>query len=731
MLHRPDAGRQQRGPVPQPMVRAQLEKILASETFSRSERLSRFLRFIVEETLDGRAAGIKERVLALELYGRSTDFDAAMDPIVRVDARRLRDKLREYYAQFPDAPVAIGLPRGGYIPSFETNPGASPPAAATKLEAAPTHVPRTPPPGWVLPAIAVAGIALFAAAVWWAYVRGSRDVPPRLVPLTSLPGDERWPALSPEGNFLAFTCSTASDLDAADICVKAVGSDVFRPVLRTPEAEYRPAWSPDGREIAFSRAAHGKELGIFIVPRAGGSERRVSQTGTAVAWIPNGRSILIRDRLDSEPGPSAIFEVDVDSLSRRRLTEPRIGAGDWSFDVSPDGATIALIRYQRPGLADLYVMPITGGEPRRLTNWNSVLSGPAWTPDGKEIVYAVNDRLWRISASAAQPDHGSPISGIPMPAGHVSISRPRSGQTARLVFHTPQQQVTLRKIALDATDPGGAFQRVLTVAPSTRKDMPGHFSPDGSKLAFTSTRGSTDYELWVADSDGSHPRQLTTLGGNGLMLAHAWSPDGGRILFETAVDGNTDLFVIPAAGGKPVRLTTTPAIEALADWSSDGRWIYYTRVVSGLDATIWRIPSEGGAPEQITTEVGSEPHPSPDGRHIYYVDRPPLDTTIAARLMRIPAAGGSSEVIRERVFPLYWSRGDKGIYFLAEEGQSHSIYLYRFADQKIARVGGLPFRPTVRPQGRGRLTVSLDGRWAVINATDRWEGDLMLWDGFK
>ena len=84
--------------VPDALVRSQLENVLASELFSRSERLSAFLRFVVEETLNGRGETLKEPVLAHQLYGKEADFDGASNPIVRVDARRLRDKLREYYA---------------------------------------------------------------------------------------------------------------------------------------------------------------------------------------------------------------------------------------------------------------------------------------------------------------------------------------------------------------------------------------------------------------------------------------------------------------------------------------------------------------------------------------------------------------------------------------------------------------------------------------------------------
>jgi TolB-like protein/Tfp pilus assembly protein PilF len=113
----PQRGRQR--PPPDSLVRSQLDKVLASELFLRSERLSGFLRFVVEETLNGRGETLKEPVLAHQLYGKAADFDGATNPIVRVDARRLRDKLREYYADQTGDPLVIALPKGSYVPTFD------------------------------------------------------------------------------------------------------------------------------------------------------------------------------------------------------------------------------------------------------------------------------------------------------------------------------------------------------------------------------------------------------------------------------------------------------------------------------------------------------------------------------------------------------------------------------------------------------------------------------------
>src|SRR5262252_4865031 len=98
-------------------ARQQLDKVLASAGFARNERLSRFLRFVVERHLAGRDQELKESLIAIEVFGRPPGYDSKQDPIVRTEASRLRARLSEYYlAQGKDDAVVIELPRGGYIP---------------------------------------------------------------------------------------------------------------------------------------------------------------------------------------------------------------------------------------------------------------------------------------------------------------------------------------------------------------------------------------------------------------------------------------------------------------------------------------------------------------------------------------------------------------------------------------------------------------------------------------
>jgi Tol biopolymer transport system component len=697
-------------------IRAELERILASEVFSRSQQLRRFLSFIVEQSLAGQGQTLKESVLAHELYRKGTDFDGGTDPVVRVDARRLRDKLREYYEGRSD-PVVISLPKGSYAPVFEgnfTSPTHTPrPVVLPELQETRAAAQLRRARIWVALALLA---ALLAAVIAWRVLRTPLDTPPQLLPLASYPGSEGPPALSPDGDLVAFAWS-GGEAGPTDIYVKAVGSEALRRLTDTSDWELEPAWSPDGHSIAFvrdGRSIQGR-YGVFTMSQLGGAERQVSASGTNVAWA-------------GDTGPFGIYQVPLDTLERRRLTQAPVGAGDWRSEVSPDGKTLAFIRYERPGIADLYVVPLAGGEPRRLSNWNTTLDGPSWSPDGREIIYSVWEppasRLWRIPADTPRPARGSPIGDVPRGAERPSISRPTPGHPARLAFQTITRDVDIEMMDLEARVVKGTIA-FKPFSESTRVESSARFSPDGERIAFVSWRSGSP-EMWVAGRDGSGLQKLTSLYADQLVVG-GWSPDGTKIALDAAVGGNSDVYVVAANGGRPRRLTSESSVDAISSWSGDGRWIYFASTRAGVIPDIWRVSSDGGPAIRVTRNGGFEPNESPDRRYVFFCDRPP-GAEGPARLMRVPIAGGPEEPVQEHVWPFLWAVTDTGIVFVTREPDYDAIDAYRFNDRRVVRVGRLGFRV---PGIFQHVAVSRDGRWALVTNLVRSDSDLMMLENFR
>lgn len=121
MTDAPHSGTDERpGEFDETSVRAQLDRILKSGPFHTSKRRQRFLEYLVNETLAGRGERLKAYTVALEVFERPASFDPLVDPVVRIEAGRLRDKLREYYeVEGQDDPVRVELPKGSYAPKIE------------------------------------------------------------------------------------------------------------------------------------------------------------------------------------------------------------------------------------------------------------------------------------------------------------------------------------------------------------------------------------------------------------------------------------------------------------------------------------------------------------------------------------------------------------------------------------------------------------------------------------
>jgi serine/threonine-protein kinase len=157
-------------------VRQELECVLKSGIFTRNDRLSAFLRFVVEQSLEGREGDLKESVIAIEVFGRKPDYNPKRDPIVRNEASRLRAKLSQYYAEDGKTdPLVIELPRGGYVPVFrEVVDQTVPPARTVGVRA-------------LLAAVLL--MAIVAGAAWWWIGRRNPPIAIAALPFINLSQD--------------------------------------------------------------------------------------------------------------------------------------------------------------------------------------------------------------------------------------------------------------------------------------------------------------------------------------------------------------------------------------------------------------------------------------------------------------------------------------------------------------------------------------------------------------
>jgi dipeptidyl aminopeptidase/acylaminoacyl peptidase len=268
--------------------------------------------------------------------------------------------------------------------------------------------------------------------------------------------------------------------------------------------------------------------------------------------------------------------------------------------------------------------------------------------------------------------------------------------------------------------PGSAPTEPELFITSTRTDIKPEYSPDGKKIAFNSDR-SGSREIWIANADGSNQVQVTFFGGP-LVGVTTWSPDGQWLLFHARPEGQADLFVIPAAGGSPRRLTTHSADDTLSSYSRDGRWIYFSSARSGT-IQIWKMPAEGGEPVKITTRRGSAPFESFDGKTIFYR---PQDLS---EIWGIPSNGGQAVKVTGPIqrYPVGYAVTADGIYYPAppHSGEQGFIMFFSFATGR-----SIPIVVASQRLGLG-MSVSPDGHYILFDQADESNSDLMLVQNFQ
>lgn len=628
---------------------------------------------------------------------------------------------------------ALGQEHGspGYIETFagrgyrlvgpvEAVGDAAAPAAHPAPEA-------TPPPvasrRWPLRfTVVVLAVLLSVAGAWFAL---RRDTQPsqtafHIVPMTRLPGKEFQPAIAPDGKRLAFVW-TAEGAKPAGIWVQGVDESSPRAVNPKEGLYSSPAWSPDGRSLAYLRLT-GTSTDILITDLQKRDERLVTRLsppdyGTQnrlLDWSPSGDSLVVAHS-EAPDRALGLFLVSVSSGQITRLTEPgETVGGDIDPRFSPGGQTVSFIRYIARSHQELFATAIRTGATRQLTSDGKQISGHDWMPDGKSIVLASDRngefRLWRIRQDAPEPGKTAASFGI---YGEFPIQLSLARKAPSLVYAVLQQDRNIWRLDLD----GLRWSRVIA---SSGQDASPQYSPAGDRICFRSDRSGED-QLWVSNADGSNPVQVTR-GSLQPSVGH-WSPSGRAIAFNNSRTSETHLAELGPGADWTTRLISASGIHPV--FSPDGKWIY-----AGTRTTIIRIPAAGGASTEVANTRAISLDVSRDGKFIYFV-RQPNDRS----LWRASTESGQVSSVVDGLIPgctSCWALAPDGAYYLGGERQSFErqvLYFLEFSTGRERPI--LEYPEPLWPLGSGPFSLSPDTRHLLLVRVDPSNSDIMRVEPFR
>jgi Tol biopolymer transport system component/tRNA A-37 threonylcarbamoyl transferase component Bud32 len=411
---------------------------------------------------------------------------------------------------------------------------------------------------------------------------------------TSLRVAVLWGSWSPDGRRIVYTRHDSLYVQGID---ESAGTAIAHGA-----AIHSPSWSSDGRWIAFVEgntqfAVNGNlaPSAIAVVSATGGTPVHVTDfpgLNTCPVWLPGRTSLLF---ISDKDGGRDIYELALPSSGKPSGLPTRIttGLNPDRIAVSTDGKRLAWSVYSET--ANVWSLPIPLRDSVPVSQATPVTSGSqtietvAVSPDGKWLYYDSdlqgNSDIWRIALTGASTA-GAPQQLTSDPAGdfHPAVS-PDGGQVAFHSFRTGNRDV----FVIPASG-GPAVQ--VTISPE--HDWNPRWSPDGRALVFDE-QVNPDTSLWIVrrrpDGSWDIPRALPYRIGASLP---AWSPDGRSVSFN----GDSGVRVIDVESGRQHLVSATPG-SAWAEWSEDGRTIYYAISDSLQRFTIRAVPSAGGAARTV------------------------------------------------------------------------------------------------------------------------------------
>jgi eukaryotic-like serine/threonine-protein kinase len=477
--------------------------------------------------------------------------------------------------------------------------------------------------------------------------------------VTNLPGVELYPAISPDGKMVAYVASHAGK---AQIFVRQISGGRAVPLTDGATNAVWPRWKPDGSALVYT-----SDGTAFTIPPLGGSPMALlpkSASGSYVfcEWSPSGSTIVCGNTVDG-----ALYLADAIGENVRRLTPPSddvLHSASWS----PDGKRIAYVSGNsffvgwggllgNQAASSIWVIPISGGAPARITDETHLNTSPVWTADGGRVLF-VSSLGGTRDIYAQKVNSRSEAIGAPfrLTTGLNPHTISLSADGRYLAYSTFITTANLWSASLDGLDPvSQASMRQITFGNQTIEAVA--VSPDERWLAFDSNvSGNSD--IYKISVEGGEPQQLTRDPADDF--SPAWSPDGSEIAFHSFRNGTRDVFVMSADGSRVQTVVASPRQERQASWSPDGRSMSFTVMPDSI-FVVARAGAGWGSPRFF--RKGLLGAWSPDGKTIAVVtedqggiDLSPVDATQ-------PTVAAVRAAVGDQIYGLAWSRDSRLVYY--------------------------------------------------------------------
>lgn len=709
------------------LVSSQLKRIISSPEFFRSERMSSFLREVVEGSLAQENARLTERSIGKTVFGKQHGWDPRVDTIVRSEARRLRRKLREFYeGPGADSTVLITLPLGSYIATF----------ASIAAPQGPELEPKSVETGPVYPQAQTAArrrwrwsahitVIIFVIATFTGLLMSRRSTNAvadtfSISPFANEIGEEYSPSVSPNDDVIAYVWD--GNIGRANIYLKNVDGSHRRRLTDDSGEYYLPAWSPNGKQISYLRLKDDK-LDLMVRDLQDGSERIVaairremgrwsSDSGPLLGnigpeWSRDGKSLYVADRQFADGGVGGIYQIDIETGTRKQITSAPGEQRDFAPRISHDGRTLAFVRYFSHGRGELFTSPALGGAPTRLTNDIRDIQGVTWSRDGGSIIFCSNRRLffqlWSVQATGGSP--------VLLPTNTTSATSPVTFHYSdRLAFVDASENWNVWRYPVER----GLLGPGTLLISSSGRNHDARFSPDGKRIAFISDR-SGSLEIWSALADGSSATQLTHLNGP-WVNSITWSPGETKIAFDARPNGYAAIYGVRVADGNMEQIDDAGVEQRMPGWASSGKAIYFNSVKDGAVA-IYRKDLDTGTTVRVSEREMYAVAESPDGKRLYTSDR-------SGHLFESKPDGSMAHPLNLIANPVKsWAPTMQGLVYSTEGTSSGTFRICLFENGRVTALG-TPAGPLVTNDPD--VSLSPDGKWLLIAQQDQMRSDIKL-----